>query len=101
MDVATTQRTLPQVVIKKRECERVTWYRLLHPPCGRNKNENNDHVRPMKKSFEMVDYQLVNLAEVALIVEATFEAFLRYLQEHIFGTLKQTNIFLSVILMND
>ena len=31
----------------------------------------------MKKSFEMVDYQLVNLAEVALIVEATFEAFLR------------------------
>ena len=28
----------------------------------------------MKKSFEMVDYQLVNLAEVALIVEATFEA---------------------------
>ena len=70
MDVATTQRTLPQVVRKKRECERVTWYRLLHPPCGRNKNENNDHVRPMKKSFEMV----VNLAELALIVEATFEA---------------------------
>ena len=55
----------------------------------------------MEKSFEMVDYQLVNLAEVALIVEATFEAFLRYLQEHIFGTLKQTNIFLSVFLMND
>ena len=97
MDVATTQRTLPQVARKKRECERVTWYRLLHP----NKNENNDHVRPMEKSFEMVDYQLVNLAEVALIVEATFEAFLRYLQEHIFGTLKQTNIFLSVFLMND
>ena len=93
MDVATTQRTLPQVVRKKRECERVTWYRLLHP----NKNENNDHVRPMEKSFEMV----VNLAELALIVEATFEAFLRYLQEHIFGTLKQTNIFLSVFLMND
>lgn len=86
---------------ERKESVKVTWYRLLHPPCGRNKNENNDHVRPMKKSFEMVDYQLVNLAEVALIVEATFEALLRYLQEHIFGTLKQTNIFLSVILMND